>query len=100
MRYPRKFNYLNGEMSSGKNFLRVRQICGYGFEIPRQQISIIEHGRRFISLKMARRHSLLPGVPIEIFLETHEEWSEFRGKVCNCGNYRNRSSTPAILSKR
>ena len=33
----------------------------------------MEHGRRSISLKMARRLSLLPGVPIEVFLETHEE---------------------------
>ena len=41
--------------------------------IPRQHISNMEHGRRSISLKMARRLSSLLGAPIEKFIETHEE---------------------------
>jgi len=39
--------------------------------IPRQHISNMEHGRRSISLKMARKLSLLLGVPIEKFLEAN-----------------------------
>lgn len=42
-------------------------------EIPRQHISDMEHGRRSISLKMARKLSLLLGAPIEKILEAHEE---------------------------
>jgi len=41
--------------------------------IPRQHISNMEHGRRSISLKMARKLSLLLGAPIEKFIEAHEE---------------------------
>ena len=37
--------------------------------IPRQHISNMEHGRRSISLKMARRLSSLLGAPIEKFIE-------------------------------
>jgi DNA-binding XRE family transcriptional regulator len=40
--------------------------------IPRQHISNMEHGRRSISLKMARKLSSLLGAPIEKFIETHE----------------------------
>ncbi|MFA5183173.1 MAG: helix-turn-helix transcriptional regulator [Syntrophales bacterium] len=36
---------------------------------PRQHISNMEHGRRSISLKMARKLSLLLGAPIERFIE-------------------------------
>jgi|WetSurMetagenome_2_1015567.scaffolds.fasta_scaffold20496_4 DNA-binding XRE family transcriptional regulator len=38
--------------------------------IPRQHISNMEHGRRTISLKTARKLSALLGAPIERFLET------------------------------
>jgi transcriptional regulator with XRE-family HTH domain len=41
--------------------------------IPRQHISNMEHGRRSISLKMARKLSLLFGAPFEKFIEAHEE---------------------------
>jgi len=41
--------------------------------IPRQHISNMEHGRRSISLKMARKLSSLLGAPIEKFIETHEK---------------------------
>jgi DNA-binding XRE family transcriptional regulator len=41
--------------------------------IPRQHISNMEHGRRSISLKMARKLSLLLGAPLEKFIEAHEE---------------------------
>ena len=41
--------------------------------IPRQHISNMEHGHRSISLKMARKLSLLLGAPIEKFIEAHEE---------------------------
>jgi DNA-binding XRE family transcriptional regulator len=41
--------------------------------IPRQHISNMEHGHRSISLKMARKLSLLLGVPIERFIEAHEK---------------------------
>jgi DNA-binding XRE family transcriptional regulator len=41
--------------------------------IPRQHISNMEHGRRSISLKMARKLSLLLGAPIEKFIAAHEE---------------------------
>jgi transcriptional regulator with XRE-family HTH domain len=40
--------------------------------IPRQHISNMEHGRRSISLKMARKLSSLLGAPIGKFIETHE----------------------------
>ncbi|MDP1993344.1 MAG: helix-turn-helix transcriptional regulator [Syntrophales bacterium] len=40
--------------------------------IPRQHISNMEHGRRSISLKMARKLSMLLGAPIGKFIETHE----------------------------
>jgi DNA-binding XRE family transcriptional regulator len=40
--------------------------------IPRQHISNMEHGRRSISLKMARKLSSLLCAPIEKFIETHE----------------------------
>ena len=40
--------------------------------IPRQHSSNMEHGRRSISLKMARKLSSLLGAPIEKFIETHE----------------------------
>ncbi len=41
--------------------------------IPRQHISNMEHGRRPISLKMARKLSWLLGAPIRKFIEAHEE---------------------------
>jgi DNA-binding XRE family transcriptional regulator len=41
--------------------------------IPRQHISNMEHGRRSISLKMARNLSLLLGAPIEKFIAAHGE---------------------------
>jgi DNA-binding XRE family transcriptional regulator len=41
--------------------------------IPRQHISNMEHGRRSISLKTARKFSLLLGAPIEKFIEGNEE---------------------------
>ena len=41
--------------------------------IPRQHISNMEHGHRSISLKMARKLSLLLSAPIEKFIEAHEE---------------------------
>jgi DNA-binding XRE family transcriptional regulator len=41
--------------------------------IPRQHISNMEHGHRSISLKMARKLSLLLGVPIERLIEAHEK---------------------------
>jgi len=37
--------------------------------IPRQHISNMEHGRRSISLRMAKKLSLLLGAPIERFIE-------------------------------
>jgi DNA-binding XRE family transcriptional regulator len=37
--------------------------------VPRQHISNMEHGRRAISLKMARKISSLLGAPIEKFIE-------------------------------
>ena len=37
--------------------------------IPRQHISNMEHGRRSISLRMAKKLSLLLGAPIERFVE-------------------------------
>ena len=40
--------------------------------IPRQHISNMEHGRRSISLKMARKLPSILDVPIEKFIETHE----------------------------
>jgi len=40
--------------------------------IPRQHISNMEHGRRSISLKMAKKLSSLLNAPIEKFIETHE----------------------------
>jgi DNA-binding XRE family transcriptional regulator len=42
-------------------------------KIPRQHISNMEHGRRSISLKMARKLSSLPGVPLGKFIDVHEE---------------------------
>ena len=41
--------------------------------IPRQHISNMEHGHRSISLKMARKLSLLLGAPIEKFIEAYEK---------------------------
>jgi DNA-binding XRE family transcriptional regulator len=41
--------------------------------IPRQHISNMEHGSRSISLKTARKLSLLLVAPIEKFIEAHEE---------------------------
>jgi len=41
--------------------------------IPRQHISNMERGQRSISLKMARKLSLLLGAPIEKFIEAHGE---------------------------
>jgi len=38
-------------------------------KIPPQHISNMEHGRRPISLKMARKLSLLLGAPVEKFIE-------------------------------
>ncbi len=38
-------------------------------KIPRQHISNMEHGRRSISLKMARKLSLLLGAPLEKFID-------------------------------
>jgi DNA-binding XRE family transcriptional regulator len=43
--------------------------------IPRQHISNMEHGHRSISLKMARKLSLLLGAPIEKFIGAHEKES-------------------------
>jgi len=37
--------------------------------IPRQHVSNMEHGRRSISLRMAKKLSLLLGAPIERFIE-------------------------------
>jgi DNA-binding XRE family transcriptional regulator len=42
-------------------------------KIPRQHISNMEHGRRSISLKMARKLSSLLGVPLGKFIDVHEE---------------------------
>jgi DNA-binding XRE family transcriptional regulator len=41
--------------------------------IPRQHISNMERGHRSISLKMARKRSLLLGAQIERFIEAHEK---------------------------
>ena len=41
-------------------------------KIPRQHISNMEHGSRSISLKMARKLSLLLGAPLEKFIEMHD----------------------------
>jgi len=49
------------------------QLCEALGGIPRQHISNMEHGRRSISLKMARKLSSLLGAPIETFIEAHEE---------------------------
>jgi plasmid maintenance system antidote protein VapI len=42
-------------------------------KVPRQHISNMEHGRRAISLKMARKLSSLLGAPLEKFIELHAE---------------------------
>ena len=56
--------------NKGLTQLQLGEVLG---GIPRQHISNMEHGRRSISLKMARKLSLLLGVPIEKFIEAHEE---------------------------
>ena len=56
--------------NKGLTQLQLGEVLG---GIPRQHISNMEHGRRSISLKMARKLSLLLGAPIEKFIEAHEE---------------------------
>ena len=56
--------------NKGLTQLQLGELLG---GIPRQHISNMEHGRRSISLKMARKLSLLLGAPIEKFIEAHEE---------------------------
>ena len=56
--------------NKGLTQLQLGEVLG---GIPRQHISNMEHGRRSISLKMARKLSLLLGAPIEKFIEVHEE---------------------------
>jgi DNA-binding XRE family transcriptional regulator len=55
--------------NKGLTQLQLGEVLG---GIPRQHISNMEHGRRSISLKMARKLSSLLGAPIEKFIETHE----------------------------
>ena len=56
--------------NKGLTQLQLGEVLG---GIPRQHISNMEHGRRSISLKMARKLSSLLGTPIEKFIETHED---------------------------
>jgi len=56
--------------NKGLTQLQLGEILG---GIPRQHISNMERGHRSISLKMARKLSLLLGVPIERFIEAHEK---------------------------
>ena len=56
--------------NKGLTQLQLGEVLG---GIPRQHISNMEHGRRSISLKMARKLSLLLSVPIEKFIAAHEE---------------------------
>jgi DNA-binding XRE family transcriptional regulator len=56
--------------NKGLTQLQLGELLG---EIPRQHISNMEHGRRSISLKMARKLSLLLGAPIEKFIVAREE---------------------------
>ena len=56
--------------NKGLTQLQLGEVLG---GIPRQHISNMEHGHRSISLKMARKLSLLLGAPIEKFIEVHEE---------------------------
>jgi DNA-binding XRE family transcriptional regulator len=55
--------------NKGLTQLQLGEVLG---GIPRQHISKMEHGRRSISLKMARKLSSLLGAPIEKFIEMHE----------------------------
>ena len=52
--------------NKGLTQLQIGKALG---DIPRQHISNMEHGRRAISLKMARKLSTLLGAPIEIFID-------------------------------
>ena len=61
--------------NKGLTQLQVGEALG---GIPRQHISNMEHGRRSISLKMARKLSLLLGAPIEKFIEAHAPVSSSR----------------------
>ena len=56
--------------NKGLTQLQLGEVLG---GIPRQHISNMEHGRRSISLKMARKLSSLLGAPIEKFIEAHGE---------------------------
>jgi len=56
--------------NKGLTQLQLGEVLG---GIPRQHISNMERGHRSISLKMARKLSLLLGVPIERFIEAHEK---------------------------
>src|SRR3989339_508139 len=52
--------------NKGLTQLQLSEVLG---GIPRQHISNMEHGRRSISLKMARKLSMLLGAPIDKFIE-------------------------------
>jgi plasmid maintenance system antidote protein VapI len=73
------YENIKGKMTPGK-YLRVYrenegltqgQLGEVLGGIPRQHISNMEHGRRAISLKMARKLSTLLGVPVERFIEVN-----------------------------
>ena len=61
--------------NKGLTQLQLGEVLG---GIPRQHISNMEHGRRSISLKMARKLSSLLGAPIEKFIEANASVSSSR----------------------
>ena len=70
------YKNVKGKMTPGKYLRAYRENKGLTQGqlgevlggIPRQHISNMEHGRRAISLKMARKLSTLLGVPVERFI--------------------------------